>query len=257
MSAMPPIVTMTKPSTSASTHERAPASDTIAGPNASAMMLRMRRNKEEEAHATRHTSDLATSTPIAYAFYVQVLERDRRCFILICVSCFVFFGCASEPPPKAPPAKQQEVPANSLDDARLHGDPKTKDQGSTKEDPTHPLTTKVGDASSSSSSSSSSSDPSPSGRGGTAKNAGTTAKGGAAGAGGVVSKGECDRVMDKYLDLEISKNPSLKGVPPEVIDQAKQMAREKHGDAPCSATRAQYTCAMAATSTAAWQKCMK
>jgi hypothetical protein len=35
------------------------------------------------------------------------------------------------------------------------------------------------------------------------------------------------------------------------------MAREQHGEAPCTATKAQYKCAMAATSVGAWQKCMK
>lgn len=189
-------------------------------------------------------------------FLVGLLVGSARRAVLLGVSsCVLALGsacsaCNSDPPPKTP-VKQQEVPANSLDDARLHGDP--KDKGTTKEDPTQPLTTKMGEASSPSSS-----DSPPSGKGG-------TAKGGAAPApstttpskGGAVSKSECDRVMDRYLDLEISKNPELKGVPPEVIDQAKQMAREKHGEAPCSATRAQYTCAMAATSTAGWQKCMK
>ena len=61
----------------------------------------------------------------------------------------------------------------------------------------------------------------------------------------------------RALELEIAANPQLKGLPPDVIEQAKQMAREKHGEAPCTATRAQYTCAMAASSTAAWQRCMK
>lgn len=74
---------------------------------------------------------------------------------------------------------------------------------------------------------------------------------------GTVSKAECDRVMNRYLELEIAHNPQLKGLPPEAIEQAKQMAREQHGDAPCSATRAQYTCGMAATSTAAWERCLK
>ncbi len=165
-------------------------------------------------------------------------------------------GCGgSQPPPKSA-EKDEGVPANSLSDARLHGeeDPNDVDarRGSSPADPTEPYTTKVGDA-----------PPAETGGdsgGGTGGKAGSKPAAGAkdnAGGKGVVSRAECDRVMDRYLELEIDKNPQLKDVPPEIIEQAKQMAREKHGDAPCTATRAQYTCAMSAGSTAAWQRCMK
>lgn len=171
-------------------------------------------------------------------------------------------GCTNEPPPKSPPPKQEGVPANSLSDARMNGeeDPKDREKRAAAQtdhnDPTQPYTTKVGDAPSDPGSSASSS---ASGKGGAKGNgkADPTSAPPASGGKGAVSKSECDRVMDKYIELEIARNPELKGVPPEVIDQAKQMAREKHGEAPCTATRAQYTCAMGATTTAAWQKCMK
>ncbi|MBX3225174.1 MAG: hypothetical protein KF795_31950 [Labilithrix sp.] len=162
-------------------------------------------------------------------------------------------GCNdSQPPPKTPQQQKEDgVPANSLSDARLHGEEDDKaPAGPSKADPTEPYTTKVGDAPPA--------EPGGGGGGGGGGKTGSKPSGGGGGGGkGVVSRSECDQVMDRYLELEISKNPQLKDVPPEIIEQAKQMAREKHGDAPCTATRAQYTCAMAAGSTSAWQRCMK
>ncbi|MCW5833188.1 MAG: hypothetical protein KIS78_12380 [Labilithrix sp.] len=171
------------------------------------------------------------------------------------LSCAVVACGGSQPPPKTA-EKDEGVPANSLSDARLHGEEDPNDTTApgdgSRADPTEPYTTKVGDA------------PAPEaggdgGGGGGGRTGSKPAAGGkeAGGGKGVVSKAECDRVMDKYLELEIEKNPQLKDVPPEIIEQAKQMAREKHGEAPCTATRAQYTCAMSAGSTSAWQRCMK
>ncbi len=161
-------------------------------------------------------------------------------------------AACSEPQPPKTPQKEDGVPANSLSDARLHGDDEKKDEetSESKPDPTQPYTTKVGEAPA----------PEPGSSSGKGTASGAKPNGGketSGGGKGVVSRSECDRVMDRYLELEIANNPQLKGVPPEVIEQAKQMAREKHGDAPCTATRAQYNCAMAASSTAAWQRCMK
>jgi hypothetical protein len=120
--------------------------------------------------------------------------------------------------------------------------------GEERPDPTQPYITKIGEA--------------PSAEPSTTTTGKKSATGGSApkdtgGGKNVVSRSDCDRVMDKYLELEIATNRQLEGVPPEVIEQAKRMAREKHGDAPCTATHAQYTCAMAATSTDAWQRCMR
>lgn len=152
-----------------------------------------------------------------------------------------------QPPPKTP-QKDDGVPANSLSDARLHGEDETDGTGP-KADPTKPYTTKVGEAP----------PPEPAGGGGAAGAAkpGSERRPSGGESKGAVSRSDCDRVMDRYLELEIASNPQLKGLPPEVIQQAKEMAREKHGDAPCTATPAQYSCAMAATSTGAWQRCMK
>jgi hypothetical protein len=165
-------------------------------------------------------------------------------------------ACSDPPPAKSPASKNNEtVPANSLSDARLKGEEDPKDRAEREaakkgeggsSDPSKPYTTKVGESETTPSTSSSPSSPSSS----DPKKAPPAAK-------GAVSKSECDRVMDKYLELEIASNPQLKGVPPDVIEAAKQMAREKHGDVPCTASKAQVTCAMAATSVASWQKCMK
>jgi hypothetical protein len=162
-------------------------------------------------------------------------------FLLV---CFPILASCSNPEPKTP-KKSDEVPANSLDDAKLHDSSKPEET----KDPTQPLTQKVGDA--------------PSDSAAAPASTSAPASGSSGGGGGgkpnpnAASKAECDKAMDKYLSLEIATNPQLKGVPPEVIEQAKQMAREQHGEAPCTATKAQYKCAMAATSVGAWQKCMK
>ena len=191
-----------------------------------------------------------------------------RCAVVLTVvlasfATFANAGCNEAQPSPRTPQKEDGVPANSLSDARLHGEEeKPKDGASaaeTKADPTQPYTTKVGEAPPAEPGSTASGSKAGSGATSNKKPAGESAKeppsGGSKGA--VVSRSECDRVMDRYIELEVAANPQLKGLPPDVIEQAKQMARDKHGEAPCTATRAQYTCAMAASSTAAWQRCMK
>jgi hypothetical protein len=150
--------------------------------------------------------------------------RCSHLFILVIASA------CSDPPPAKSAAKVDTVPMDDHAEA-----PKTTDTPPTSSsDPSKPYTTKVGESS-----------PAP-----TSASSSSSAK-------GAVSKSECDRVMDKYLELEIASNPQLKGVSPDIIEAAKQMARSQHGESPCTATRAQYNCAMAATSTVTWQKCMK
>ena len=136
----------------------------------------------------------------------------------------ILVACEDPPPPKAPRA-QEMVPANSLDEAKLHGveSPSVLDEPATASAPAIPVEAPAAE-------------PPAKGR---------------------IGKAECGRAMDHYLELEITTNPQLKGLPPEVIEQAKQSAREQHGEAPCTATAVQYRCAMAAKTTAAWQKCMK
>lgn len=176
-----------------------------------------------------------------------------RCAVVLPVlaGLAIFAIACGEPQPQPKtPQKDDGVPANSLSDARLHGEEDdSKGSSEAKADPTQPYMTKVGEAPPP--------EPGSAGAGRSQAGGGGSKETSGAGKGGVVSRSDCDRVMDRYIELEIASNPQLKGVPPEIIDQAKQMAREKHGEAPCTATRAQYTCAMAASSTAAWQRCMK
>jgi len=153
--------------------------------------------------------------------------------VLVAAGLAMLANC-SDPPPKSPRSTTGDVPANSLDDSKLHPQDAHDDEPN---DPTQPYTTKVGEE--------------PVDPAGSAK----PAKPGPPGS--TVSKAECDKAMDKYISLEIAANPELKGVGQDVIDQAKAMARQQHGDAPCTATRTQFKCAMAATTTAGWQKCMK
>lgn len=145
--------------------------------------------------------------------------------LVLCAPILVATVACGDPPPKAPHT-QEMVPANSLDEAKLHGaeSPSLLDEpASPASEPAKPVEA-------------ASSEPPTKGR---------------------IGKAECGRAMDHYLELEITTNPQLKGLPPEVVEQAKQQAREQHGEAPCTATPAQYRCAMAAKTTAAWQKCMK
>lgn len=175
--------------------------------------------------------------------------------------------------------KDDGVPANSASEERLASDgkPKAKTTSAPSEDAAQPYTTPL------------SGDPGANGaNGGGAANggaagagagagAGSTGKGGAAGKGGKgpggkepaakgggakVTKAECRQTFDKFMDLNMS-DPRLEGVPPEMLAQLKaqalQEAQTKQGD-PCSTqeiTRTQYNCAMSATSSAAWQRCMK
>lgn len=161
-----------------------------------------------------------------------------RAVIALLLSFPILAACNNQDPNTPKKSGSGEVPANSLNEARIQPDAGGQDE---VKDPTQPLTQKIGE---------------PDPMAGTA--AGASSSGPAAKPNpNAASKPECDKAMDKYISLEISSNPQLKGVPPEVIEQAKQMTREQHGEQPCTATKAQIKCAMAATTTAAWQKCMK
>ncbi len=80
------------------------------------------------------------------------------------------------------------------------------------------------------------------------------------GAGGPkVTKAECKKVLDKYVDLAIAADPNLAGLPPDVIKQAFAQAASQSAN-PCEGdgvSRNQYKCAMKATSADKWQACMK
>ncbi|MCL2725666.1 MAG: hypothetical protein FWD69_14640 [Polyangiaceae bacterium] len=87
--------------------------------------------------------------------------------------------------------------------------------------------------------------------------------GGSTKATGNVSKAECNKLFDKYMDLAFTSDERLEGVPPEMIAavkaQARAQASAQKGD-PCSTQevpRAKYNCAMAARTTHEWEECMQ
>jgi hypothetical protein len=154
------------------------------------------------------------------------------------------YACGG-PEPKA--AKHEEsVPANSFHEPKPQATTESHEHEAPK-DPTQPYMTKVGD-------------PPPDGSSKPGKSAPSTTGGAPAASGGNearVSQGECDQMFDKLIELEIASNPQLKGAGPDVVKMAKDMARQRGGAPPCTATHKEYACAMAATSTAAWKKCVK
>lgn len=89
---------------------------------------------------------------------------------------------------------------------------------------------------------------------------GTDPKGDDAKSDAKLTKAECKKLLDRYVALTISGD---KRFPPEMVAQMKAsalaQARAQKGDA-CTKeeiSRPQYTCALAAASTAAWARCMK
>ena len=86
-----------------------------------------------------------------------------------------------------------------------------------------------------------------------------TAKPSPATSGPKVTKSECKKVLDRYVDLAIAADPNLAGLPPDVIKQAFAQAAAQSAN-PCDGdgvSRDQYKCAMKATSADRWQACMK
>jgi len=158
------------------------------------------------------------------------------------------------------------VPANSASEQRLASGTPPKSTASPSDDLAQPLTTPVGGVE-------------PAGAGG----AGAAAAAPAGKAGGKkdpkdpkvpkekepkstgtkVSKAECKQLFDKYIDLTIGTDTRFEGIPPEMIAQLKEQAlsqaQSQKGD-PCSTqdvSRTQYSCAISAPTTQAWQRCMK
>ncbi len=158
------------------------------------------------------------------------------------------------------------VPANSASEERLAEGGKPRTTAAPAEDPTQPYTTPMnGDGA---------------GAGGAGAGAGGAGAGGA-GAGkkgtgkngkpteppskvaGKVSKTECKALFDKYIDLTFTTDSRFEGIPPEMMAglkaQAVSQAQSQKSD-PCATeevTRKQYDCAVSATTTAGWQRCMK
>lgn len=183
------------------------------------------------------------------------------------IASLVLLAACGGPPPKSS-QESGGVPANSVSENRLKDGDKKPDEGAPnasqpQRDPTQPYTTRVGDAPPPESAPAGKSGGKGRGASGASSASNAPEEGGGSGGGaggggpGRVSQAECQQMFDRLLDLEMASNPQLKGMPPEVIEQAKEMARQKGGAPPCTATRKEYSCAMAASSTAAWKRCVK
>jgi hypothetical protein len=180
---------------------------------------------------------------------------------VVTTACFLaLVACSSPPEAKYGQKPDDGVPANSASEERLKsGDkPKTTAANGEAHDPTQPYTTPIG-AGGAGPSAAPAEPATPAGKGGKPGKPGAKdAKDGKE----KVSKAECSQTLDKYMDLALGSDSRLEGVPAEMIPQLKQQvlsqARGEKGD-PCATetvTRTQYNCAMAATSTGAWQRCM-
>ena len=164
--------------------------------------------------------------------------------------------------------KDDGVAANSASEERLaaEGKPKAAAPGPAS-DPSQPYTTPVGGGDTAAASA------------GAAAGGGGSAAGAPAGKGsgkkgdpkapptksttGKVSQAECKQLFDKYIDLTVGSDSRFEGIGADMIAQLKEQAlaqaKQQKGD-PCSTeevSRTQYTCAMASTTTSAWQKCLK
>jgi len=164
--------------------------------------------------------------------------------------------------------KDDGVPANSASEERLSGGKKeeTKTTSATTTDAAQPYTQPVvagGDTSAPSGGAPAAAGAGAAGgKGGSAKEpkGGKEPKTTAAGGKDKVSKAECTRALDRFLDLMIASDSRFEGIPPEVVAQMKQQGfAQASGPNPCDSqgiTRSQYDCAMSATNTSAWQRCM-
>jgi hypothetical protein len=75
-----------------------------------------------------------------------------------------------------------------------------------------------------------------------------------------ISAKECDKLVDRYIDLAIAGDGRLAGVTAEMIASAKAQVKAQKGMGPCDeqvVTKKQYACAIAAKTTDAYQACLK
>ena len=181
----------------------------------------------------------------------------------------VTLAACGGPEPKMMVANKKDdgVAANSASEERLasEGKPKAAPAGPAS-DPSQPYTTPVGGGDTAAASGGA-------GAGGGSAAGAPAAKGSgkkgdpkappAKGTAGKVSQAECKQLFDKYIDLTVGSDSRFEGIGADMIAQLKEQAlaqaKQQKGD-PCSTeevSRTQYSCAMASTTTSAWQKCLK
>lgn len=185
---------------------------------------------------------------------------------LLTFLALVTLAACGGPEPKMMVAntKDDGVAANSASEERLasEGKPKAAAPGPAS-DPTQPYTTPVGGGDTAAASGGAAG-----GAAGTPAGKGNGKKGDpkvppAKSTAGKISQAECKQLFDKYIDLTVGSDARFEGIPADMIAQLKEQAlaqaKQQKGD-PCSTeevSRTQYTCAMASTTTSAWQRCLK
>ncbi len=184
---------------------------------------------------------------------------ERRSTLLSLASFVALLaGCGSSPPPK-PAHSADQVPANSeaefrdvneerkrrAEEAAVNTPPMAYVRGSTAAEPAE----KAG----------------PPENSGKPEKPGQPEKKPSKPSGPRATRAECERVVDKGIEIEISTNPQLKDVAKELkgsgmLESFKQQARAQGGKNPCETdgiSKAQYACAMGATTTDEWKKCVE
>jgi hypothetical protein len=151
-----------------------------------------------------------------------------------------FAGCGEASPPPRTPRAEGEVPANSESEHREANEQRRKRADEVAAMPTTPA-----------------------GSGATAT---ATRPGGPGRSGPKATRLECEKVLDRYLDLQLTTNPELAAVAKDLEqagmrDALKAQARQQNGGkTPCEQdgiSRAQYSCGMAASTLEAWRACME
>jgi hypothetical protein len=78
---------------------------------------------------------------------------------------------------------------------------------------------------------------------------------------------ECDKMLDRYIDMVVAADPATKNLPPEQASAVREMkkavkkaeASYSHVQTKCASdvTRKEYDCAMAAKNADEWEACIE
>jgi hypothetical protein len=84
---------------------------------------------------------------------------------------------------------------------------------------------------------------------------------------GKATKGDCAKMIDHYLDLVLSEDPSLAKLPPEQLAAARSMKRELklgeknyamvHDRCETDVTGGEVRCALGASTSVEWDACFR
>lgn len=174
-------------------------------------------------------------------------------------------GCGGPPPRSAEELARDGVPANSASEARLRGDDVrlvSDDPAASEPAPAPEPASAIGVAPPNDEETDGPDREAPlkpmPGAGGEEEKGSKKEKNGKR-----VSKEECSQLFDRYITLTVASDPRFADLPPDAVAQLKGQglmeAARQAGD-PCTkqpVLRTQYTCAMAAKSPSAWERCLK